>query len=100
MNDFVAFLSVALPAGALLVITAAILRALGPFNLMTLWYVPREDGWPVGVQEEDPHPWDFSASPGDPPRGPTGPTGPTRGDGPPATATALHPSTHPRSSSP
>jgi hypothetical protein len=97
MNDFVAFLSVALPAVGLFVITAAILSALGPFNLMTLWYMPREDGWPSGVQEEDPRPWDFSARPGDAPRGPTGPA---RSGDPPVIVTALHPSTRPRSSSP
>jgi len=97
MNDFVAFLSIALPAAALIAITVVVLRALGPFNLMALWYMPREDTWPTGVQEEDPRPWDFSTRPAGPAQRPTGTARP---DEPPVVPTALHPSTRPRRSRP
>ena len=69
MNEIAAFLAIAVPAGALVAITVALLRALGPLDLAALWYTPRETTWPRGVQEEDPHPWDFSVPPSDEPPG-------------------------------
>jgi hypothetical protein len=97
MNDLFAFLSLALPAVALIAITVVFLRALGPFNLMALWYMPRKDTWPKGVQEEDPRPWDFSTRPGSPAQRPNGTA---RLDDPPVVPTSLHPSTRPRGSRP
>jgi hypothetical protein len=97
MNDVVAFLSLAVPVVALIAISAALLRALGPFHLAALWYVPREVTWPTGVQEEDPRQWDFTARPADPSHRPTGTA---RGDGPPVILARLHASTHTRSAHP
>jgi len=79
MNEIAAFLAIVVPAGALVAITVALLRALGPLDLTALWYAPRETTWPRGVQEDDPRPWDFSVPPSDVPPGV--PPGPGPGDG-------------------
>jgi hypothetical protein len=73
MNDAFGLLAIVVPVVALIAITAALLRDLGPFDLMSLWYMPRETRWPTGVQEADPRPWDFAARPADPPQDPAGP---------------------------
>jgi hypothetical protein len=57
MNDVVALMAV---AGPLLLLAAgiALLLAVGPNDWSLL--LPRWEGsWPHGVQEEEPHPWDF-----------------------------------------
>jgi len=93
MSDVLALLAIGVPVVALVAVTVALLRMLGPLDLTALWYTPREVTWPRGVQEEDPRPWDFASRPAELPGNPTDPA---LGDGLPADPTASRPTTRHR----
>ncbi len=56
MAEILTFINAAVPIVGLVAVPFLFARALGPVDLSALFVAPT-DGWPRGVQEEEPRRW-------------------------------------------